>query len=113
MFKIYHNPRCKKSRAGLAYLESKVDNFEIVKYLDDTLSSDQLKSLIDKTGKKPIEIIRKQEDYFKKNMKGKELSDNELIKEMAANPKLIARPIVEMGNKAVLAEPPEEIDKLL
>jgi arsenate reductase len=113
MFKIYHNPRCKKSRAGLAYLESKVDNFEIVKYLDENLSSEQLKSLIDKTGMKPIDMIRKQEDYFKKNLKGKSLSDSELIEEMAANPKLIARPIVEKENKAVLAEPAEEIDKLL
>jgi arsenate reductase len=113
MIKIYHNPRCRKSRAGLDYLESKTSDFQIVKYLDNLLDFDQLKSLIKKTSKTPEELLRKQEDYYKKNLKGKTLSDDELIMEMVNNPKLIARPIIEIGDKAVLAEPPEEIEKIL
>lgn len=113
MINIYHNPRCKKSRAGLAYLETKTNDFNIIKYLDDNLSTQELRELFSKTGKKPEDLLRKQEEYFKKNLKGKELSDSDLLDEMAANPKLIARPIVEKDDTAVLAEPPEEIDKIL
>lgn len=113
MIKIYHNPHCRKSRAGLAYLESKTSDFEIVKYLDDPLDFIQLKTLIAKTSKKPEELLRKQEDYYKRNLKGKSLSDDKLIEEMANNPKLIARPIIEKDDKAVFAEPPEELDKII
>jgi arsenate reductase (glutaredoxin) len=113
MIKIYHNPRCKKSRAGLAYLETKTSDFEVIKYLENNLSATELKELFDKTGKEPRDLLRKQEEYFKKNLKDKDLSDSELLKEMAAYPKLIARPIVEKDDKAVLAEPPGEIDKIL
>lgn len=113
MIKIYHNPRCKKSRAGLDYLQSKVEDVEIIKYLNDTPTAKELKDIIAKTGKEPVELLRKQEDYFKKHMKGKDLSNDQIIEEMAANPKIIERPIVVKENKAVLAQPPEEIDKIL
>lgn len=113
MIKIYHNPRCKKSRAGLDYLQSKEDNIQIVKYLNETLSAEELKEIIAKTGKPVEEMLRKQEDYYKKHLKGKGLDEEQLIEEMAANPKLIQRPIVEKSDKAVLGQPPEEIDKLL
>src|SRR6056297_2402631 len=113
MIEIYHNLRCKKSRAGLAYLEEKTSEFQIIKYLNDPLSATRLEKIIAKTGKNPEQLIRKQEVYYKDNLKGKSLTEKEILDHMAAHPKLIARPIVETDNKAVLADPPEEIDKII
>lgn len=111
--KIYHNPRCKKSRAGLAYLEEKTSDFRKILYLkDEPFTEDSLKNLLNKLGKKPSEMIRTQEKYYEENLKGKALSDDELIKAMTENPKLIRRPIVETEDKAVWADPPENIDAL-
>ena len=112
MYKIYHNPRCRKSRAGLKYLESNGLAFEIVKYLEEGISYDELKELLILLGKKPLEMIRKQEDIYKKNYKGKEFSDDEWIKIMVENPKLINRPIVVRNHKAVWGDPPENIKAL-
>ncbi|MDA3867388.1 MAG: arsenate reductase (glutaredoxin) [Salinivirgaceae bacterium] len=112
MLTIYHNPQCKKSREGLTYLENKTSDFEMVKYLNNTFSEDKLAELLEKMKKKPNDIIRKQEDYYKKELKSKDLTDNELIQAMVSHPKLIGRPIVETDTKAVLAIPPEEIEKL-
>lgn len=108
--KIYHNPRCSKSRAGLQYLESKTADFEIVKYLDEGLSEKELAELIGKTGKKPFDFVRTQEKIYKENYKGKDLSDTEWIKVLAENPKLLQRPIIVEGDTAVLGNPPENID---
>ena len=108
--KIYHNPRCKKSRAGLAYLESKNIEFEIVQYLKTGISEDELSEILNKLNKKPLEMIRKQEAIFKQEYKGKELSDQEWIKAMVANPKLIQRPIIVDGEKAVWGDPAENIE---
>jgi len=111
--KIYHNPRCSKSRAGLQYLENKTSNFEIVKYLEEGISAKELGELIAKTGKKPFDFVRTQEQDYKDEFKGKVLSDQEWIKVLAENPKLLQRPIVVNGDKAVLGNPPENIDHIL
>lgn len=111
--KIYHNPRCAKSRAGLKYLESKTSDFEIVKYLEEGISVKELGELIAKTGKKPFDIVRTQEQVYKDEFKGKLLSDEEWIKVLAENPKLLQRPIVVNGDKAVLGNPPEDIDSVI
>lgn len=113
MITIYHNPRCSKSRAGVEYLESKGKEFEIIKYLDQNLSEDELKDLIKKLGIEPIELVRKNEAIWKENYKDKDLSDDEIIKAMAENPKLIERPIIVNGEKAVVARPTEKIDEVL
>jgi arsenate reductase len=110
MIKIYHNPRCKKSRAGLAALEAKAAAFEVVDYLKDPLSEQALDALIKMTGLDVEKLVRKQEDHYKQQLKGKKLSHAEWVKEIAANPKLLQRPIVVKGNKAVLADPPENMD---
>lgn len=112
MYKIYHNPRCKKSRAGLAALEAKATNIEVVEYIKHPLTEEALDDLIRKTGMEVEELVRKQEEYFKKNLKGKKLTYNEWIKEIAANPKLLQRPLVVRGNRAVLADPPEKLKEL-
>ncbi len=109
MIKIYHNNRCSKSRCGLDILETSGKEFEIVKYLENTPSTSELKELIKLLGIKPIELVRKNEPIWKENYKNKDFSDNELIDIMVKNPKLIERPIVINGNKAVIGRPPETI----
>jgi arsenate reductase len=113
MITIYHNPRCRKSREGLAVLEEAGVPYTLVKYLDNPLTSKQLKELIDKLGIKPIELVRTKESIWKEQYKGKTLSDTEIIQAMAKYPKLIERPIVVNGDKAVLGRPAEKIKEIL
>ncbi|TAJ13293.1 arsenate reductase (glutaredoxin) [Marinilabiliaceae bacterium JC017] len=113
MIKILHNPRCSKSRAGLKLLEEKGIQPEIVKYLDQPLSTQELKEILAMMGKRPTDILRTNEDLYKKAYKGKELTDDEWIEVMVANPRLIERPIVINGNKAVLGRPAENIETIL
>jgi arsenate reductase len=112
MVKIYHNSRCRKSREGLAFLESKTSDFEIIEYLKTPLSFNELKEIISKLGIKPLELIRKQEADFKENFKGKVLTDDEYIQAMVDYPKLIERPIVVNDEKAVLGRPTDKIGEL-
>ena len=113
MYKIYHNPRCRKSRAGLQYLQEKGAEHEVVEYLKDTLSVDELTDIMVKLNKKPADVIRKQEEYFKKELKGKKFTDEEWIRIMVENPKLIQRPIIVKNYKAVIGDPVENIDEIL
>ena len=112
MITIYHNTRCKKSRAGLEFLKSKTDDFTVVEYLKAPLTIEQLTILLMKLNKKPQEIIRAQEAVYKQNFKGKNFNDKEWVKIMVENPKLIKRPIVVKDNKAVWGDPAENIIEL-
>ncbi len=109
MIKIYHNNRCSKSRQGLQILEESGKDFEIVKYLENIPSQEELSEIIELLGIKPIELVRKNEAIWKENYKGKELIDTEVIAAMVKNPKLIERPIIINGDKAVIGRPPEKI----
>ena len=109
MIKIYHNNRCSKSRCGLEILENSGKQFEVIKYLENTPSEEELKEIIDLLNISPIDLVRKNEQIWKDNFKGKELSDAGIIKVMVENPKLIERPIIINGNKAVIGRPPEKI----
>ncbi len=111
--KIYHNPRCSKSRIGVGILEDAKIDFEIVKYLDNTPSEKELKEILTMLNMSPIELIRKGEKIWKEKYKNKNLSNSELIKAMIENPKLIERPIVIKGNKAVIGRPSENIENLI
>lgn len=113
MFKIYHNTRCSKSRAGLQYLKEKLIDAKVVEYLKNPLTREELSKLLQKLGKSAFEMIRTQEELYKKQYKTKELSNDEWIDVLVENPKLLKRPIVEKGEKAVWAVPPEEIELLL
>ena len=113
MIKIYHNPRCKKSREGLAILEKSNKEFEIVRYLDDIPSVETLTEIIKLLGITPIQLVRKTESIWKEHFKGKELSDAEIIKAMIQNPKLIERPIIINNNKAVIGRPQENIISII
>ncbi|MFC4269150.1 arsenate reductase (glutaredoxin) [Polaribacter marinivivus] len=109
MIKIYHNPRCRKSREGLQILENSGKEFEIIKYLEDIPSEEELAKIIKKLNINPIQLVRKNEKVWKENFKGKDLSYHEIVKAMIENPKLIERPIVINNNKAVIGRPPETI----
>lgn len=113
MIKIYHNPRCSKSRMGVAFLETKKVDFEIVKYLNQTLSHKELKELLTQLQMAPIDLIRKNEAIWKSEFKRKELSEDEIIQAMVDYPKLIERPIVVKDGKAVVARPTEKIEEIL
>lgn len=112
MLKIFHNPRCKHSRAGLDYLKSKTDNYNIREYLKEPLTKEEIQEILLKTNLQPIDIVRKQEDYFKKNLKEKNFNKDEWIKIILENPKLLQRPIVVGQLKTVIANPPQNIDRL-
>ena len=112
MLTVYHNPRCKKSRAGLQYVAEKGLAHQVREYLKEPLSEDELSALLMKLNKKPLEMIRTQEEYYRKELKGLQMNDNEWIRIMVENPRLIHRPIVEGKYKAVLGDPVENIDLL-
>ncbi|MGV6846478.1 MAG: arsenate reductase (glutaredoxin) [Lutibacter sp.] len=111
--KIYHNPRCSKSRQGLAILEESNNPFEVIKYLDKPFAETELTELIKLLGIKPLDLVRKNESIWKEKFKNKNLSDKDIIEAMVNYPKLIERPIVVNGNKAVIGRPPEIIKTIL
>ncbi len=111
MYTVYHNPRCKKSRAGLQYVKDKGMEHQVREYLKEPLTEDELSRLLMKLNMKPQELVRTQEEYYRKELKGLMLNDGEWIKILAENPKLIRRPIVEGKYKAVIGDPAENIDQ--
>ena len=94
MIKIYHNNRCQKSRLGVKFLEKNKLDFEIINYLNDPLSMDEIKFLLKILKIKPVDLIRKNELTWKTNYKNKKLSDEEIVMAMVDNPILIERPII-------------------
>ena len=111
--KIYHNPRCSKSRQTLQLINESGKKVEIVEYLNTPPTFDELKSIVDQLGISPEQLLRKNEAIFKEQFKGKSYSDDEWIQIMIDHPKLIERPIVVEGKKAVLGRPPENVLNLL
>jgi arsenate reductase len=112
MYTIYHNPRCKKSRAGLQYVQKRTNDFEVVEYLKNPISEELFKNLLMKLNLRPAEMIRTQEAIYKSDFKGKNFTDDEWVTIMTENPKLIKRPIVVRGNKAVWGDPVENLEIL-
>ena len=111
--KIYHNPRCSKSRQTLSLLIDNDVDPEIFEYLKTPPTAKELNEVIKMLGIKPFDLIRKGEAIYKEKYKGKELSDEAWIEAMVENPKLIERPIVIDGNQARLGRPPERVLELL
>ena len=102
-----------KSRQTLDILNEKMSDVEIIDYQVNPPSKGELKDILKMLNAKPIEIIRKGESIFKENFKGKELTDEEWIDAMLEFPKLIERPIVVNGDKAVIGRPPENVLTIL
>lgn len=111
--KVYHNPRCSKSRMALAHLEENKLPFEIVDYLKNVPTKKELIGLLKKLGIPASELVRKGEPVYKELFKDADLSESQWIDAMIAHPKLIERPIIVRDNKAVIARPTELIDDLL
>lgn len=111
--KIYHNPRCRKSRESLALLQEKNIEPEIIKYLETPPSTGELREILKKLDIKAEQLVRKTEKIYKENYKGKNLTEEQWIEAMAKYPKLIERPVVIKGNKAVIGRPPENVLELL
>ncbi|MDC3260592.1 arsenate reductase (glutaredoxin) [Winogradskyella sp.] len=113
MIQILHNPRCRKSREGLALLEAEGQDFMVIKYLEDKLTVKNLTTIVSKLDISPIDLVRKNEAIWKSEFKGKDLNDAQIIEAMVANPKLIERPIVINKNKAVIGRPSDAIKTIL
>ncbi len=114
MVTIYHNPRCSKSRQTLALIEEKGVDADIILYLETPPSANELSDLLGKLGISARQLLRKGEDAYKENnLKDLALSDADLIDAMVKFPKLIERPIVISGDKAVLGRPPENVLELI
>lgn len=111
--KIYHNPRCSKSRQTLELIKEANKNVEIVEYLNTPPTEEELKYVLTLLGISPEQLLRKNEAIYKEKYKGKTYSDEEWIGIMIENPKLIERPIVVDGDRAVLGRPPENVLSLL
>ena len=114
IYKIFHNPRCSKSRQTLKLLEDNNCEIEIINYLEIDLDVLLIKDTLEKLSLKPRDILRKSEqDYKHNNLKIEDFSDNELIDYMIKYPKLIERPIVIKEDRAVLGRPPENVLELI
>ena len=111
-YTIWHNPRCTKSRETMGILEEKGVEAEVVRYLEETPGVEEIKAVLKKLNISARELMRTKEDEYK-SLGLKDVDDEEkLIEAMAAHPKLIERPIVIKGDRAVLGRPPEKVLEL-
>jgi len=111
---LYHNPRCSKSRGALELLEARGLTPTVVRYLETPPNAAQLHDLLGKLGIGARDLLRTGEDEYKTlNLADASLSDDDLIAAMPAHPKLIERPILVAGNKAMIGRPPEKILEIL
>jgi len=113
MIQIYHNPRCGKSRNCLAFIDQSNQEYEIIPYLTETPSFDELKSLLQKLDLQPIQLVRTKEKIWIENYKGKTMNDDEIIQSMIDNPILIERPIVVKDGKAIIGRDPDLVAAFL
>lgn len=112
--RIDHNPRCRKSRESLAILEEAGVEIEIVRYLDDPPTADELDGILRRLDLDPTELMRKGETLYRElGLRERSLARDEAIRLMVENPKLIERPIVVDGDRAVIGRPPERVRELL
>jgi arsenate reductase (glutaredoxin) len=110
---VYHNPRCGKSREALAWLEAKNIPYKVVRYMDEPLTYAELDDLLQRMDMDPMDLVRTQEPEWKEHFASNELEDEEVIYAMIEYPKLMQRPIVAIGDEAVVARPAERIAEIL
>ena len=111
--KIYHNPRCRKSREGLKFLQDREKDIEIIDYIKQGLSIAEIREIVLKLHIGPKDLVRKNEALFKKELKQLELNHDEWIKIISENPVLLRRPVVLAKHKGVIGDPAENIELLL
>ncbi len=110
--KIYHNPRCSKSRQTLELIQQAGQQIEIIDYLNQPPSEKELTTIIKLLGINAEDLVRKNEDLYKEKFKGKKITQQEWVKILIEHPKLIERPIVIKGDKAIIGRPPEKVLEL-
>lgn len=112
MIKIYHNPRCSKSRQSLDLILSKTKEVEIVEYIKNPPTKEELQEILTKTKLSLNDILRHKEDVYLKYIKDKDLTEEEVLDIITKHPTLLERPIVVKGSKAVIGRPPEKVLEL-
>ncbi|MDA9323624.1 arsenate reductase [Flavobacteriaceae bacterium] len=110
---LLHNPRCKKSREAIEFLKFHNLDFEILLYMKDGLEITQINEIVFKLNVNPIDLTRTREKIWKENYKSEKFSNNEIIGLLHKFPNLIKRPIFISKNKAIIAIPPEKINKII
>ncbi len=110
---IYHNPRCSKSRTTLALLEENGVSPDIVLYLETSPDAQEISGLLSKLGMTATQLVRSGEDAYKTCGLDKNATDAQIVAAMAEHPKLIERPIVVKGERAVVGRPPENVLALI
>lgn len=110
---IWHNPKCSKSREAMEIVQNSDCSAEVVKYLENAPDAKKIKALLKMLGIKPRELMRTKEDIYKELNLMDEKSDEALIDAMAKHPKLIERPIIIKGDKAIIGRPAERIAEFL
>lgn len=113
MIQIYHNPRCGKSRTCLAFIEGTKQEYEIIPYLTEIPTAEDLKKLLEKLNLEPLQLVRVKEKIWIENYKGKSLTNDQIIAAMAENPILIERPIVVKDGKAIIGRDPDLVAAFL
>jgi arsenate reductase (glutaredoxin) len=111
--KIYHNPRCSKSRETLKLIKDAGADVEVIEYLNAIPTVEELKTILMKLNLNPKDIVRTSEPVYKEKFKNSNFNNDEWLKIMVEYPKLIERPIVVKGNKAILGRPPQNVIDLL
>lgn len=109
---IYHNEECSKSNSALCLLKESGQQFNVIEYLNNPPSVEEIKDILRKLNMKPYDLVRKNEPVYIENFLGKILSDEEWVLAMHEHPILIERPIIVKGDKAVIARPPEKMLEL-
>ena len=111
---IYHKPTCSTCRQVIKLVEESGQPFTAINYYEKIFSKSTLKGLLKKAGLKSSDIIRKKEEIYKKlNLQDSQFTDDELLDILIKNPDLIQRPLVQKGDQAILARPPETVSKIL
>ena len=115
MIKVYHNPRCRKSREALDYLEEKGIAFEVRHYMKDeeSMTASELEEVLDALNMDALDLVRKNEALWKEEYRDLELGEDEIILAMIENPRLMERPIILNGDKAAVARPAEKAEEVL
>ncbi|QQD21044.1 arsenate reductase (glutaredoxin) [Oceanospirillaceae bacterium ASx5O] len=112
--RIYHNPRCSKSRETLALLQAQGHQPQVVEYLKDTPNTAELRDILTRLGIPARDLLRTKEDEYKTlGLDNPALTEADIIAAMVAHPKLIERPIVVKGTQARIGRPPEQVLEIL
>ncbi|MGV8140038.1 MAG: polyphosphate kinase 1 [Mangrovibacterium sp.] len=112
VMEIYHNPRCTQSRAGLQYLEENGYHVEVRDYMKNGITEEEIRMILGKSGLSAFDLVRTNDSLYKERYKGQKLSQDQWIAILSENPRLLKRPIVINGKEAILAQPPEKIEKI-